>query len=860
MKSITYVVALLFCSKFTTAQKETYPDGKIIIMLKGTVPNHIESNSISIGYSPVAFKQFIYPLQREEQIQTIKNGIAKWEFPTNMPVQLRSKLFSSSIGYIGEPGDSICIQSLNGKPFYLGKGAEKFRITQMVESFLDSLRKPQGLSHPDRAPASSLEDYLRWNNFLNEKTKNWLKFLENNKKDISYLVYEKLKGTLINKMEKIRLHKFHSIRRSTIVGPVNHYGLSNEDLCLIYDSTVDNASSKWLRYGRSYVFDPDYAWDMLHDEDYRRHRKFFRTSESDTAILGQDPEDHYITMYNMIKEKYTGIVRENFLAYTFRNPIGIIRKVGFTPKTEALLADYYVQPDYPESKRRVKDYEIERRTKWNLYNAPAFTLTNTKGELFTSQQLKDKVAVIDFWFTGCTGCVQMAPELRKVEEYFARDTNIIFLSVSIDKDKEQWIKSISQKKYTSGGGIQLYTDGLGKKHDIITQFFVDGYPTLEILDPKGLFLKYDRKKIDPRIDNGYALKAFLQKQLAILNDGPYVFNEEEGPVAYSINGSRLNRKPITSREDVLQVQTDSNTTFPVTVMTSIQSQPSEFPKPEKLFVLSDIEGNFDAFRKLLQSNKIIDENYNWLFGDGHLVFAGDMFDRGRQVTECLWLTYSLEVKAKAHGGYVHFILGNHEIMNLQGDHYYVEQKYKDNAELMKKNLTQLYNENSELGRWLRSKNIVEKIGDLLFLHGGISRALNQIPLSVADINRLARPHYAMKKDDYQDERINCLMNPRTSPFWYRSYYDDKNEMPQIIDSTLRKFNVNRIVTGHTIVSDTISIHYEGKVINTDTKHAESNSEALLIEGGHYFRVNREGRKIKLLSEPRKQSAGMAIKQ
>ncbi len=59
-----------------------------------------------------------------------------------------------------------------------------------------------------------------------------------------------------------------------------------------------------------------------------------------------------------------------------------------------------------------------------------------------------------------------------------------------------------------------------------------------------------------------------------------------------------------------------------------------------------------------------------------------MFDRGEQVTECLWLIYSLEEKAKAVGGYVHFVLGNHEIMNLQGDFRYVQEKYKITAQVM----------------------------------------------------------------------------------------------------------------------------------------------------------------------------------
>ncbi len=50
------------------------------------------------------------------------------------------------------------------------------------------------------------------------------------------------------------------------------------------------------------------------------------------------------------------------------------------------------------------------------------------------------------------------------------------------------------------------------------------------------------------------------------------------------------------------------------------------------------------------------------------------------MTECLWLIYSLEEKAKAAGGYVHFILGNHEIMNMQGDFRYVQDKYRSKCE------------------------------------------------------------------------------------------------------------------------------------------------------------------------------------
>ena len=40
-----------------------------------------------------------------------------------------------------------------------------------------------------------------------------------------------------------------------------------------------------------------------------------------------------------------------------------------------------------------------------------------------------------------------------------------------------------------------------------------------------------------------------------------------------------------------------------------------------MLVISDIEGNFEAFRKLLQGNGVIDENFNWTYGKDHLVLV-----------------------------------------------------------------------------------------------------------------------------------------------------------------------------------------------------------------------------------------------
>ncbi len=103
--------------------------------------------------------------------------------------------------------------------------------------------------------------------------------------------------------------------------------------------------------------------------------------------------------------------------------------------------------------------------------------------------------------------------------------------------------------------------------------------------------------------------------------------------------------------------------FSLRLKQHLNNEPSEYERPSKIFVVSDIEGNFQSFCKLLMKNRVIDKYLNWRFDDGHLVIVGDCFDRGDQVIECLWLIYMLEEMALNDGGKVHFILGNHEIMN-----------------------------------------------------------------------------------------------------------------------------------------------------------------------------------------------------
>jgi len=335
-------------------------------------------------------------------------------------------------------------------------------------------------------------------------------------------------------------------------------------------------------------------------------------------------------------------------------------------------------------------------------------------------------------------------------------------------------------------------------------------------------------------------------------DGPYVLYRGDSIFVNYIQGDSVNgtvkgeSMKVAGKDNItLHVNTDiPGKTFDVKLKPKLTSEKAEYKKVSKMLILSDIEGNFGAFRKLLQGSQVIDDNFNWTFGNGDLVLIGDFVDRGNMVMEVLWLIYSLEEKAKAAGGYVHYILGNHEIMNMSNDLRYVQQRYLRHATLMNTSYMQLFGPDAEIGRWLATKNVTERIGDMLFMHAGISQYINMMNIQLKELNDLVRPYYSDTTYQYKDKRLDILYSD-FGPFWYRGYYTGQKATMAQIDSTRDIYGVRYLTTGHTIVSHEIKSFYDGKLFDTDVHHAEGDSEALLYEDGKFVRINASGTKLEI---------------
>lgn len=305
--------------------------------------------------------------------------------------------------------------------------------------------------------------------------------------------------------------------------------------------------------------------------------------------------------------------------------------------------------------------------------------------------------------------------------------------------------------------------------------------------------------------------------------------------------------------------------------------------PSRVVAIGDIHGAYDNLISILHKAELIDRRDRWSGGDATLVQTGDFIDRGADSVKVARYLRKLQKQAEKDGGQVIVLLGNHEVLNLIGDLRYVTRDIlsayvdsrsearhtfycNDYAKHIRRKaamaeqevptqrvvLSQCQNAqafglveyiealgpNGELGEWLRTLPAVVQLGEMVFLHGGLSpelagRKLDEINRTVAEQlaafdrghaylleNRhiLSTTHLrdvlatarqlaaeATAKEREIPEPIRPLLDFESSllihadgPFWFRGYAKwEDDEGNEKLDAILEPLGARRVVVGHT---------------------------------------------------------------
>jgi hypothetical protein len=286
----------------------------------------------------------------------------------------------------------------------------------------------------------------------------------------------------------------------------------------------------------------------------------------------------------------------------------------------------------------------------------------------------------------------------------------------------------------------------------------------------------------------------------------------------------------------------------ITIVPNHERDAFEFKGVDSVYVLGDTHGNFDEVVQILQNSKLIDENHQWIGGSVHLVFLGDILDRGKDALRLTWFIYELEQSAAQHGGQIHLILGNHEIMVMSNDLRYVSAKEQQVANMHQVSYQQLYHPTrSVLGRWLSTKPAALKIDGILFAHGGIimGASLKSFNDRVYEYTQaplfshlMEQPFDSVSFSQVEREEQKDYLYDSFGPFWFRGYVQT-DTLGSYLDAILLNNKAKLHVVGHTTVPS-ISSFYNGKLIATNVPKA--GTEMLLLTKSkwskyHRFRIN-----------------------
>lgn len=253
--------------------------------------------------------------------------------------------------------------------------------------------------------------------------------------------------------------------------------------------------------------------------------------------------------------------------------------------------------------------------------------------------------------------------------------------------------------------------------------------------------------------------------------------------------------------------------------------PYRFPAVARVVAVGDLHGDLSSAREALKLAGALGSDDRWVGGEMVLVQVGDQLDRGDDEPEILRLLERLSIEAKAAGGAVHVLNGNHEIMNAVGDLRYVTPDgFRDYAAVPLPSHAHLppsfpaqargryaaFAPGSELARKLGERNTVAIVGETVFVHAGLLP--QHVSYGVGRINdevrRFLRGEIATLPD---------VVNGEDAPIWTRVFgeNDPAPEACAALGAVLEALAVKRLVVGHTVQERGITSACDGRVYRID---------------------------------------------
>ena len=259
-------------------------------------------------------------------------------------------------------------------------------------------------------------------------------------------------------------------------------------------------------------------------------------------------------------------------------------------------------------------------------------------------------------------------------------------------------------------------------------------------------------------------------------------------------------------------------------------------KYKRIIVIGDLHGDVAKTLKALLISKVIDKNNNWIGGKTAVVQIGDQLDGCRPSSnndDCsqddrkdyadikvMDILDNIHKKAVKKGGAVFSLLGNHEMMQENGNRYISPKSYAyfnnytdpktgktiSNGKTARAHAFKPGNEYAVRLACTRQAALI--IGSWLFVHAGVLPELSK-KMNVKQINLVVRKWLLGQLNRNEEvEGVgtvgDIINNYNLSPFWPRFFGTMKPNKPmshhvcrEKLKPTLQVYGINGMIVGHT---------------------------------------------------------------
>ena len=121
--------------------------------------------------------------------------------------------------------------------------------------------------------------------------------------------------------------------------------------------------------------------------------------------------------------------------------------------------------------------------------APNFAILDTSGKTVRLQEFKNKLVILDFWFTSCAPCINEIPAFKNLQSVYKNSNNVVFISICMDniEKKSHW-KSLITKHKIPGIHLFMPTNKEGNRENNFYINKINIFPTQLLISKNGLVL------------------------------------------------------------------------------------------------------------------------------------------------------------------------------------------------------------------------------------------------------------------------------------------------------------------------------------------------------------------------------------